>query len=73
MVIFGKRKSYIVFENRYGHVLQKEGNDCMKKCVEYEVEGARPMKTWSGCAKRQAGCGLKPNQSKSVHFYYGVH
>jgi len=34
----------------YGHVLQKEDNDWVKKCVEYEVEGARPkgrpQKTW---------------------------
>jgi len=26
----------------YGHVLQKEDNDCVKKCMEYEVEGAKP-------------------------------
>jgi len=26
----------------YGNVLQKEDNDWMKKCMEYEVEGARP-------------------------------
>jgi len=25
----------------YGHVLQKE-DDCVKKCMEYEVEGPRP-------------------------------
>jgi len=35
---------------RYGHVLQKEDNDWVKKCMEYEVEGARPRgrrkKTW---------------------------
>jgi len=34
----------------YGHVLRKEDNDWMKKCMEYEVEGARqrgrPKKTW---------------------------
>jgi len=34
----------------YGHVLRKEDNDWMKKCMEYEVEGARPSgrpkKTW---------------------------
>jgi len=34
----------------YGHVLRKEHNDCVKKCMEYEVEGARPRggpkKTW---------------------------
>ena len=35
---------------RYGHVLQKEDNDWVKKCMEYEVQGAqprgRPKKTW---------------------------
>jgi len=35
----------------YGHVLRKEDNDWVKKCVEYEVEGARPRgrpkKTWT--------------------------
>ena len=35
----------------YGHVLQKEDNDWVKKCMEYEVEGARPRgspkKTWT--------------------------
>jgi len=34
----------------YGHVLQKEYNDWLMKCMEYEVEGARPRgrrkKTW---------------------------
>jgi len=34
----------------YGHVLQKEDNDWVKKCMEYEVEGTRPRgrpkKTW---------------------------
>ena len=34
----------------YGHVLQKEDNDWVKKCTEYEVEGTRPRgkpkKTW---------------------------
>jgi len=33
-----------------GHVLRKEDNDLVKKCMEYEVEGARPRgrpkKTW---------------------------
>jgi len=31
----------------YGHVLQKEDNDWVKKCMEYEMDGARPNKTWS--------------------------
>jgi len=34
----------------YGHVLRKEDNDWVKKCMAYEVEGARsrgrPKKTW---------------------------
>ena len=34
----------------YGHVLQKEDNDWVKKCMEYEVEGlrptGRPKRTW---------------------------
>ena len=36
---------------RYEHVLRKEDNDWVKKCMEYEVEGARPRgrpkKTWT--------------------------
>jgi len=28
----------------YGHVLQKEDSDWVKKCMEYEVEDARPSK-----------------------------
>jgi len=43
----------ILQQNRfwwYGHVLCKEDNDWVKKCMEYEVEGARPTdrprKTW---------------------------
>ena len=27
----------------YGNVLRKEDNDWVKKCMEYEVEGARPI------------------------------
>ena len=30
----------------YGHVLRKEDDDWVKKCMEYEVEGPRPKKTW---------------------------
>ena len=42
---------------RYGHVLQKEDNDWMKKCMEFEVGGYQ-TKRWTkedlerGCAKR---------------------
>ena len=34
----------------YGHVLRKEDNDWVKRCMEYKVEGTRPRgrpkKTW---------------------------
>ena len=34
----------------YGHVLQKDDADWVKKCMEYEVEGTRPRgrpkRTW---------------------------
>jgi len=34
----------------YGHMLRKEDNDWVKKCMEYEVEGlrpsGRPKRTW---------------------------
>ena len=34
----------------YGHMLRKEDNDWVKKCMEYEVEGAKPRgklkRTW---------------------------
>jgi len=26
----------------YRHVLQKEDNDLVKKCIDYEVDGSRP-------------------------------
>jgi len=35
----------ILQQNRlrwYGHVLRKDDNDWVKKCMEYEVEGSRP-------------------------------
>jgi len=34
----------------YGHVLRKENDDWVKKCIEYEIEGPRPRgrpnRTW---------------------------
>jgi len=48
----------VVQQNRLrwcGHVLRKEDNDWVKKCMEYEVEGSRPRgrpkKTWRDCEK----------------------
>jgi len=44
----------------YGHVLWKENNDWVKKCMEYEVEGARPRgrpkKTWRDCEIVEKDC-----------------
>ena len=40
----------ISFDARYGHVLRKDDDDWVKKCMEHEVEGSRPRgrpkKTW---------------------------
>jgi len=39
----------ILQQNRlrwHGHVLRKEDNDWVKKCMEYEVQGSRPKRTW---------------------------
>jgi len=51
----------ILQQNRlewYGHVLRKEGNDWVKKCMEYEVEGSRPKgrpkRTWIEVAQKDA-------------------
>ena len=36
----------ILQQNRlrwYGHVLRKDDTDWMKKCMEYEVKGSRPL------------------------------
>jgi len=51
----------------YGHVLRKEDNDWVKKCMEYEVEGVKPRgrlkKTWREIVEKdcqahieQGGC-----------------
>jgi len=47
------------------HVLRKEDNDWVKKCMEYELEGARPKgrpeKTWREIVEKDCrACGLKP-------------
>jgi len=36
----------------YGHVLQKEYTDWVKKCMEYEVEGSRPRGRPKGRGER---------------------
>ena len=39
----------------YGHVLRKDDDDWVKKCMEHEVEGSRPRgrpkKTWKGVVR----------------------
>jgi len=35
----------------YGHVLRKEDEDWVKKCMEHEVEGTRPKRTWREVVK----------------------
>jgi len=47
----------------YEHVLRKEDNDWVKKCMEYEVEDARPRgrpkKTWREIVEKDCkACGL---------------
>jgi len=40
----------------YGHVLRKENNDWVNKCMQYEVEGVkprgRPKKAWTEIVKK---------------------
>jgi len=47
----------------YGHVLRKEDNDWVKKCIEYEVEGARPIgrprKTWREIVEKYCQAQIK--------------
>jgi len=48
----------ILQQNRlrwYGHVLRKDYDDWVKKCMEYEVEGSRP----SGRPKRTLTAGKR--------------
>jgi len=35
----------------YWHVLPKEDDDWVKKCMEYDVEGPRPKRTWKEVVK----------------------
>jgi len=47
----------------YGHVLQKEDIDCVKKCMKYEVEGSRPRgrpkRTWKEVVQKDCqACNL---------------
>jgi len=50
-------------------VLQKEHNDWVKKCMEYEVEGARPRgrpeKTWREIVEKDCQA-LKLNREDAI-------
>ena len=45
----------------YGHVLRKEDDDWVKKCMKYEVEGprprGRPKRTWREVVKEDCQAG----------------
>ena len=53
----------------YGHVLRKDDDDWVKKCMEYEVEGsrprARPKRTWKEVV-REDGQARKLNKEDAV-------
>jgi len=42
----------------YGHVLRKDDDDWVKKCMEYEVEGSRPRGKTKEDLKRGCPRGL---------------
>ena len=46
----------------YGHVLQKEDDDWVMKCMEYEVQGPRPREN-----QRRPGKGLWKRTVKHVN------
>jgi len=53
----------------YQHVLQKEDNDWVKKCMEYEVDGARPRgrpkKSWREIVEKDCEV-CKLNREKAM-------
>jgi len=62
----------VLLQNRlqwYGHLLQKEDNDWVKKCMEYEVEGSRPRRrpkrTWRKVVQKACQAG-KLNMEDAV-------
>ena len=54
---------------KYGHVLRKDNNDLVQKCIEYVVDGVRPRgrpkKTWSEVVERDC-------QAKQLCRCYGL-
>ena len=65
---------FVLQQNRlrwYGHVMRKEDNDWVKKCMEYEVEGARPRgrpkKTWREIVEKECGAGKLNKEDAMDH------
>jgi len=64
----------ILQQNRlrwYGHVLRKDDDDWLKKCMEYEVEGSRPSgrpkRTWKEVVREDCqACKLKKRMQWTV-------
>ena len=64
----------ILQQNRlrwYGHVLRKNDDDWVKKCMEYEVEGSRPSgkpkRTWKEVVREDCqACKLKKRMQWTV-------
>jgi len=63
----------LVFQQKrlwwYGHVLRKDDDDWVKKCMEYEVEGprprGRPKRTWREVVKEDCeACKLNKEDAK---------
>ena len=66
----------ILQQNRlrwYGHVLRKDDDDWVKKCMEHEVEGSRPRgrpkRTWKEVVREdcQASIGTEPPESATIN------
>jgi len=55
----------------HGHVLRKEDNDWLKKCMEYEVEGAwprdRPKKTWREIVEKHCQASILNREDAMDH------
>jgi len=49
----------------YGHVLQND-DDSVKKCMEYEVGGPRPKRTWRGVVKDDCCRARKLNKEDAM-------
>ena len=63
----------VLLQNRlrcYGHVLQKDDDDWVKKCMEYEVEGprprGRPKRTWREVVKEDCQARRKLNKEDAI-------